>query len=114
MRVWINPDTLASLGVTVPEIISAIQTQNTVNPAGQIGGEPVPPGQQFTYNVRAPGRLTSPEEFVEIIVRAPPEGGILRLKDVARLELGTQYIPTASGRPHQRQARSRGCSSAST
>jgi len=90
MRVWVNPDTLANLGVTVPEIISAIQAQNTVNPAGQIGAQPVPPGQQFTYNVRAPGRLTTPAEFGEIIVRAQPDGGILRLKDVARVELGAQ------------------------
>src|ERR1700678_4468325 len=90
MRAWVNPDTLANLSVTVPEIISAIQSQNTVNPAGQIGAQPVPPGQQFTYNVRAPGRLTSPEQFGHIIVRAQADGGILRLKDVARLELGAQ------------------------
>jgi hydrophobic/amphiphilic exporter-1 (mainly G- bacteria), HAE1 family len=90
MRAWVNPDTLANLSVTVPEIISAIQSQNTVNPAGQIGAQPVPPGQQFTYNVRAPGRLTSPEQFGDIIVRAQADGGILRLKDVARLELGAQ------------------------
>ena len=90
MRVWVNPDTLANLSVTVPEIISAIQAQNAVNPAGQIGGAPVPPGQTFTYNVRAPGRLTTPEEFGQIIIRATPEGGVLRLKDVARVELGAQ------------------------
>src|SRR5271154_3498935 len=83
MRCWVNPDKLANLGVTVPEIISALRAQNTVNPAGQIGGEPVPPGQQFTYSVRAPGRLPSTEEFGEIIVRAQSGGGILRLKDVA-------------------------------
>ena len=103
MRAWVNPDTLANLGVTVPEIISAIQTQNTVNPAGQIGGQPVPPGQQFTYNVRAPGRLTSAAEFGDIIVRATPDGGVLRMKDVARLELGAQTY--SHGRPLQRQAR---------
>ena len=90
MRCWVNPDKLASLGVTIPEITNAIQTQNTVNPAGQIGSEPVPSGQDFTYTVRAPGRLPSAEEFGQIIVRAQPDGGILRLKDVARIELGAQ------------------------
>jgi len=74
----------------VTDIINAIQTQNNVNPAGQIGGEPVPAGQQFTYNARAPGRLVSAEEFGEVIVRAQPDGSILRLKDVARVELGAQ------------------------
>jgi hydrophobic/amphiphilic exporter-1 (mainly G- bacteria), HAE1 family len=90
MRCWVNPDKLASLGITVPEITNAIQTQNTVNPAGQIGSEPVPNGQDFTYTVRAPGRLPSAEEFGQIIVRAQPDGGVLRLKDVARIELGAQ------------------------
>ncbi|HEX3438673.1 MAG TPA: multidrug efflux RND transporter permease subunit [Pseudacidobacterium sp.] len=91
MRVWVNPDRLASLGVTVSDISNAVKAQNRVNPAGQIGGEPVPSGQQFTYNVRAPGRLPTPEEFGEIVVRAQPDGSILRLKDVARVELGSQY-----------------------
>ena len=91
MRIWVNPDRLASLGVTVPDITNAVQAQNKVNPAGQVGGEPVPNGQQFTYNVRAPGRLPTAEEFDEIVVRAQPDGSILRLKDVARVELGSQY-----------------------
>src|SRR5271170_2500313 len=102
MRCWVNPDKLANLGITVPEIISAIQAQNNVNPAGQIGGEPVPPGQQFTYTVRAPGRLPSAEEFGQIIVRANPDQGILRLKDVARVELGAQsysVIGRLNGQP---------------
>jgi HAE1 family hydrophobic/amphiphilic exporter-1 len=102
MRCWVNPDKLANLGVTVPEIINAMRAQNTVNPAGQIGGEPVPPGQQFTYTVRAPGRLPSAEEFGEIIVRADSNGGILRLKDVARVELGAQdysVIGRYNGKP---------------
>ena len=90
MRFWVKPDTLAKLGITVPEIVAAIQKQNTVNPAGQIGGEPVPPGQEFTYVVRTQGRLTSEEEFGQIVVRANPDGSIVRLKDVARIELGTQ------------------------
>ena len=91
MRIWVNPDRLARLGVTVSDITSAVKAQNKVNPAGQIGGEPVPAGQQFTYNVRAPGRLPTVEEFNEIVVRAKPDGSILRLKDVARVELGSQY-----------------------
>src|SRR5947209_5139036 len=90
MRVWVKPDQLAKLQITVPQIITAMQAQNTVNPAGQIGGEPIPSGQQFTYSVRAQGRLTSPEEFGNIILRANPDGSILRLKDVARVELGAQ------------------------
>jgi hydrophobic/amphiphilic exporter-1 (mainly G- bacteria), HAE1 family len=102
MRCWVNPDKLANLGITVPEIVNAIRSQNNVNPAGQIGGEPVPPGQQFTYTVRAPGRLPSAEEFGEIIVRAQSGGGILRLKDVARVELGAQnysIIGRLNGQP---------------
>lgn len=96
MRCWVRPDQLAKLGVTVPQIINAIQTQNTVAPAGQIGGEPVPRGQQFTYAVRSQGRLTSPEEFGNIIIRNLPNGSILRLKDVARLELGAQTYNLSS------------------
>ena len=73
MRLWVKPDQLAKLGITVPEIISAIQTQNTVNPAGQVGSEPIPSGQPFTYSVRAQGRLISPEEFGDIVVRETPD-----------------------------------------
>src|SRR6516165_2388612 len=97
MRLWVKPDQLAKLAVTVTDIVSAVQSQNTVNPAGRIGGEPVPPGQQFAYAVRAQGRLTSPEEFGEIVVRESPEGGVVRLKDVARMELGSQDY-SVSGR----------------
>jgi HAE1 family hydrophobic/amphiphilic exporter-1 len=97
MRLWVRPDQLAKLGITVTEIVSAIQAQNTVNPAGRIGGEPVPPGQQFAYAVRAQGRLISPEEFGEIVVRESPDGGAVRVKDVARVELGSQDY-TVSGR----------------
>src|SRR5579885_3182781 len=90
MRCWVKPDRLASMGVTVPQVIAALQSQNTVNPAGQLGAEPAPNGQQFTYTVRAQGRLESPEEFGNIILRTNPDGSTLRLKDVARLELGSQ------------------------
>ncbi len=90
MRLWVKPDQLAKLNVTVSDIITAMRAQNTVNPAGQIGGEPAPPGQEFTYTVRARGRLTSTEEFEQIVVRANPDGSLLRVKDVARIELGAQ------------------------
>jgi hydrophobic/amphiphilic exporter-1 (mainly G- bacteria), HAE1 family len=90
MRVWVQPDKLAQLGVTATEVISAIQAQNNVNPAGQIGAEPIPKGQQFTFTVRTQGRLVTPEEFGNIILRANPDGSILHLRDVARIELGDQ------------------------
>ncbi len=90
MRIWIKPDQLAKLGVTVPEIISAIQAQNRVNPAGKIGGRPSPAGQEFTLTVMAQGRFSDPEQFGDIILRALPDGSTLRLKDVARIEMGAQ------------------------
>ena len=102
MRLWVRPDQLAKLGITVPEIVSAIQTQNTVNPAGQIGSEPAPVGQEFSYSVRARGRRTSPEEFGQIVVREALDGGIVRVKDVARVELGSQdysIIGRFNGKP---------------
>ena len=102
MRLWVKPDQLAKLGITVPDIVTAIQTQNTVNPAGQIGGEPAPRGQEFSYSVRAQGRLTTPEEFGQIVVREAPDGGIVRVKDVARAELAAQdysIISRTNGQP---------------
>ena len=95
MRMWVKPDQLAKLQMTVPEIVNAVQTQNTVNPAGKVGGEPIPPGQQFAYAVRAQGRLASPEEFGEIVIRESPDGGVVRVKDVARIELGAQDYSVA-------------------
>src|SRR5213593_1335096 len=93
IRLWVNPDTLAKLDITVNEIASASQAQNTVNPAGQLGGDPVPPGQEFTYTVLARGRLTSLAEFENVVVRAKPDGALVRVKDVARVDLGAQnYI----------------------
>jgi hydrophobic/amphiphilic exporter-1 (mainly G- bacteria), HAE1 family len=96
MRLWVKPDQLAKLAITVPEIVSAIQAQNSVNPAGQVGSEPVPKGQQFTYSVRAQGRMTSPEEFENIVVRESPSGAVVRVKDVARVELGAQTYSVVS------------------
>ncbi len=89
MRLWVKPDQLAKLGITVTDIVNAVQAQSTVNPAGQVGGEPASNDQQFTYSVLAQGRLTSPEQFGDVIVRENPNGGIVRVKDVARIELGT-------------------------
>jgi HAE1 family hydrophobic/amphiphilic exporter-1 len=102
MRLWVKPDQLAKLGITVPEIVSAIQAQNTVNPAGKAGGEPAPKGQEFTYSVLAQGRLVSPEEFGQIVVRETPDGGTVRVRDVARIELGSQDYSVAgrlNGKP---------------
>src|SRR5580700_2291320 len=89
MRLWVKPDPLAKLGVTVPDVIAAIQSQNTINPAGKAGAEPAPPGQDFTYTVLTQGRLTSPEEFGRIVIRETPDGGTVRVQDVARMELGS-------------------------
>jgi HAE1 family hydrophobic/amphiphilic exporter-1 len=90
MRLWVRPDQLAKLQITVPDIVKAVQAQNTVNPAGQVGAEPVPAGQELTYSVRAQGRLATPEDFGNIVIRANPDGSFVRLKDVARPELGSQ------------------------
>jgi HAE1 family hydrophobic/amphiphilic exporter-1 len=90
MRIWLKPDLLSKLGVTAADVVNAVQAQNTVNPAGQVGGEPVPAGQEFTYAVRAQGRLVTPEQFGDIIVREKPDGGAVRVKDVATVELGAQ------------------------
>jgi HAE1 family hydrophobic/amphiphilic exporter-1 len=95
MRLWVKPDQLAKLGITVTDIYNAMQAQNTVNPAGQVGGEPAPADQQFTYAVLAQGRLTTPEEFGNVVVRETPIGGIVRVKDVARVELGAQVYNLA-------------------
>jgi len=90
MRIWVKPDQLAKLQVTVPEIARAIQQQNTVNPAGQVGGEPAPAGQEFSYTVRAQGRLVTTDEFGNIVIRANRDGSVLRVSDVARVELGAE------------------------
>jgi HAE1 family hydrophobic/amphiphilic exporter-1 len=90
MRVWVDPDRLARLGLTFGDIYAAVQRQNAVNPAGQVGAEPAPPGQEFTYTVRAQGRLVTPEEFGRVILRENAGGSMVRLADVARIELGAQ------------------------
>jgi hydrophobic/amphiphilic exporter-1 (mainly G- bacteria), HAE1 family len=102
MRVWVKPDRLATLGLTVPDLVRAVQAQSTVNPSGQIGAQPSPPGQEMTYTVRAQGRLQTAEEFARIAVRSNPDGSVVRLQDVARIELGAlnyQQIGRVNGQP---------------
>jgi HAE1 family hydrophobic/amphiphilic exporter-1 len=91
MRVWFNPDRLAEMGLQPSDVVNAIKEQNLQAPAGQIGAAPSPPGQQQTYTVRPPSRLTTPEEFGEILVRTSAEGAQVRLKDVAGIELGSEF-----------------------
>jgi len=88
MRIWVKPDVLAKLGVSVRDIVNAVNQQSTVNPSGQVGADPAPSGREMTYTVRAQGRLQTPEEFGQIVVLEKPDGSIVRLKDIARIELG--------------------------
>jgi len=90
MRIWVRPDRIARLGITVPDIVNAVNQQNQLSPSGQIGGPPAVAGTEYTYTVRTQGRLLNEEEFGRIIVRTNPDGSQVYLKDVARLELGTQ------------------------
>ena len=102
LRVWLRPERLARLSLTVTDVQNAIRAQNVVNPAGQIGGEPSPNGQQLTYTVRAQGRLVEPEEFGNVIIREEPDGSTVRVRDVARVELGAlnyQQYGTFNGQP---------------
>src|SRR5512138_2816949 len=89
MRIWVRPDKLQALGLTVTDLVNAVKSQNLLQPSGQIGGPPAPKGTEFTYQVRTQGRLLSPEEFGKVIVRASPDGSVVRLADVARIELGS-------------------------
>jgi hydrophobic/amphiphilic exporter-1 (mainly G- bacteria), HAE1 family len=89
MRVWIRPQVLANLGLTVNDLVNALNQQNTVNPAGQLAGNPAPPGTAMTYTVRTQGRLVTADQFGQIVVRENPDGSVVRLQDVARIELGS-------------------------
>ena len=88
MRIWLQPDKLARLGITAADVIASIQSQNAVNPAGQIGAEPAPAGNEFTLTLKTKGRLLTPEEFGNITLKANPDGSAVKLSDVARTELG--------------------------
>lgn len=94
MRIWIQPDKLAKLGITVPEVVNAIQQQNVIVAGGQFGGLPAPPGTEFTYTVRLKDRLQSEEEFGEIVIRQSTNGSQVKLKDVARTQMGTESSKT--------------------
>jgi hydrophobic/amphiphilic exporter-1 (mainly G- bacteria), HAE1 family len=94
MRVWIKPDFLAKLGITVPEVVNAIQQQNVIVAGGQFGGLPAPPGTEFTYTVRLKDRLQTEEEFGDIVIRQNANGSQVKLKDVARTEMGTEASKT--------------------
>ncbi|MEM7304459.1 MAG: efflux RND transporter permease subunit, partial [Pseudomonadota bacterium] len=90
MRIWIRPDQLAKLSLTVPDIMAALEDQNVLVPAGKLGGEPAPADTEFTYTVETAGRFQNAEEFGQVVVRSNPDGSQVFLKDVARIELGTQ------------------------
>ncbi len=96
MRIWLQPDRMARLGVTPTDIANAIRAQNAQYAAGKIGAEPALPGQALNYTVTARGRLVNPEEFGSIVVRAGGPNGVLRIKDVARVELGAQSYDTST------------------
>jgi HAE1 family hydrophobic/amphiphilic exporter-1 len=102
MRIWVKPDILGKLGLTVPDLVKSVQDQNVISPAGQIGAPPAPEGTDFTYTVKTQGRMLNEEEFGQIIVRTNPDGSQLRMKDVARIELGTvlyNQIGRNNGKP---------------
>src|SRR6478672_1536755 len=103
MRVWLRPDRIGQLGLTIPDIANAISQQNQLTPSGQIGGPPAAPGTEYTYTVRTQGRLLDETEFGDIILRTAPDGSQVRLRDVARLELGTMLY-NALGRHDSRPA----------
>ena len=101
MRIWIKPDRLSQMGLTVPEIIKAINEQNVIVPGGKFGAEPAPPGTEFTYTVRLPERFNSPESFGGIVVRTQSDGSQIKLKDVATINLGVEtynMIPRLNGK----------------
>src|SRR5258708_2131386 len=102
MRIWVKPNLLAKLGLTVPDLSNAVTQQSTVNPAGQLGASPAPSSQETTLTVRTQGRLQTPEEFGRIVVRSNPDGSVVRLQDVARVELGAlnyRQIGRTNGQP---------------
>lgn len=90
MRIWVKPDRLTHMGITVPEIVSAINSQNILVPGGKFGAEPAPPGTEFTYTVRLPERFNSPEAFEDIVIRTNPDGSLVKIGDIASVNLGVE------------------------
>jgi hydrophobe/amphiphile efflux-1 (HAE1) family protein len=90
MRIWFDTERLTSLGLSPSDVIKAVQSQNAQAPVGRIGARPVPDNQQFQVNVQTQGRLTTPEQFGAIVLRANPDGSTLRVRDVARVDMGAQ------------------------
>lgn len=90
MRIWIKPDLLSKMGITIPEIKNAIREQNVIVPGGKFGAEPAPEGTEFTYTVRLPDRLQTKEEFGNIVVRTNADGSQVKVSDIARVELGVE------------------------
>ncbi len=102
MRIWTNPERMSSLEVTTTDIISALSEQNVIVAAGKLGEGPNLPQQQFTYTIRTEGRLSDESQFGEVIIRSNPDGSAIRIKDVARIELGAEkYVGQAllNGKP---------------
>lgn len=96
MRIWVKPDRLAKLGISITEILNAIRQQNVVSPGGKFGAEPAPPGTDFTYTVRLPEQLVDEKEFGNIVIRTLPDGSQLRMKDIAEIKLGTENYNSLS------------------
>ncbi|KPZ74641.1 Efflux pump membrane transporter BepE [Pseudoalteromonas sp. P1-26] len=96
MRLWLRPDRMASLGLTVSEVQAALQEQNTIVAAGKLGAAPSAPSQQFEYSIQAKGRLKTPEEFGQTIIRSSKDGNFVRLNDIARIELGAASYSTTA------------------
>lgn len=96
MRIWVKPDRLAKMNITIPEIMNAIREQNVIAPGGKFGDEPAPKGTEFTYTVRLPDRLVTEKEFGEIVVRSLPDGSQVRISDIARVELGVESYKAKS------------------
>lgn len=96
MRLWLRPDRMASLGLTVSEVQAALQEQNTIVAAGKLGAAPSAPSQQFEYSIQAKGRLKTPEEFGQTIIRSSKDGNFVRLHDIARIELGAASYSTTA------------------